>query len=342
MTPYRLAICVATRNRADYLAEMLESLAPQLTDEVEVVIVDGASNDATPDVVARFGDARANVRYMRLERNGGFDNDYDRAVVEASGAYCWLMTDDDTIRPGAVATILSALNAQPSLVVLNAEDWTVGLRQRLKSHRVPIQQDRRYAPGEDESLFVDLGFHLSFIGATVVDRELWLARRRAPYFGSAFVHFGVIFQAPLPRGALFLSEPALRGRIGNISYGPRRFDIWMFRWPRLVWSFAQFSRASREQVALEATWAHPQALFTARGNGVYDLGVFARRILPRRLAAGRLLVALIIACLPQSLPWLTMHLYWAFTARGDPTTRYDWLFSPAYDRWFSRWIRRPL
>ena len=342
MAELRLSICVATRNRADYLAEMLESLAPQWTDAIEVVIVDGASSDGTPDVVARFAEGRRGVRYVRLERNGGFDADYDRAVVEAKGAYCWLMTDDDTIRPGAVAALLAALDGRPSLVVLNAEDWTVGLRQRLKSHRVPVRQDRRYEPGDDEAFFVDLGFHLSFIGATVIDRELWLARRRSPYFGSAFVHFGVIFQAPLPRGALFLAEPALRGRIGNISYGPRRFDIWMFRWPRLVWSFTQFSRASRERVALEAPWAHPQALFTARGNGVYDLGVFARRILPRRLAPWRLLAALVIAGLPQALPWLTMHLYWALTSRGDPTTRYDWLFSPAYDRWFTRWIRRPL
>ncbi len=342
MAEVRLSICVATRNRADYLAEMLESLAPQLTDDVEVVIVDGASRDTTPDVVAPFAAGRARVRYVRLESNGGFDNDYDRAVVEATGDYCWLMTDDDTVRPGAVAAILVALNEQPSLVVLNAEDWTVELKHQLKSHRVPIRQDRRYAPGDDEALFVDLGFNLSFIGATVIDRELWLARRRSPYFGSAFVHFGVIFQETLPRGAIFLAEPALRGRIGNISYGPRRFDIWMFRWPGLVWSFSRFSRKSRESVALEAPWAHPQALFTARGNGVYDLGVFARRILPRRLAPWRLLAALIIASLPQALPWLTMHLYWAFTSRGDPTTRYDWLFSPAYDRWFTRWIRRPL
>lgn len=340
MAEIRLSICVATRNRAGYLAEMLDSLMPQLNDSVEVVIVDGASSDETVDVVARYSREHPAVRGVRLERNGGFDTDYDRAVSEARGAFCWLMTDDDTVRPGAVDAILVALESTPSLVVLNAEDWSVELAHQLKSHRVPVHTDRRYGAGEDERLFADLGFHLSFIGATVIDRRLWLSRDRSAYVGSAFVHFGVIFQAPLPHGAVFLAEPALRGRIGNISYGPRRFDIWMFRWPGLVWSFTAFSPETRRRVALKAPWAHPQALFTARGNGVYDLGVFNRRILPRKPAGWRLAAAAAIACLPQWIPWLTMYLYWALRG-GDPTTRYDWLFSPAYDQCFTRLIRRP-
>jgi abequosyltransferase len=338
MTRPRLSICVATRNRADYLAAMLDSLIPQLGPDTELVILDGASTDATGDVVTARASA---LRYIRLDKNGGVDRDYDRAVIEARGEYCWLMTDDDLVIPGAVAAVHKALESKPSLLVVNAEDWTVEFRQRLKARRVPGDHDRAYAPGEDERLFKELGYHLSFIGAVVVDRELWLERERSAYFGSAFIHVGVLFQVALPRGAVFLAEPAIRGRIGNISYGARRFDIWMLRWPKLIWSFTRFSAGARRAVALERPWSSPKALFVARGNGVYTLDQFRRVIAPRPLAATRKLVALAIACMPEALAWLSMYAYWTLAGGQDVTTRYDWLFAPAYEH-FERWIPRPL
>ena len=42
-----LSICIATYNRADFIGETLDSIIRQLTDEVEIVVVDGASTDAT-------------------------------------------------------------------------------------------------------------------------------------------------------------------------------------------------------------------------------------------------------------------------------------------------------
>ena len=51
MTSPLLSICIATHNRADYIGETLDSIIPQLTDEVEIVVVDGASTDATRTVM---------------------------------------------------------------------------------------------------------------------------------------------------------------------------------------------------------------------------------------------------------------------------------------------------
>jgi abequosyltransferase len=50
MTPH-LSICIATLNRARFLKETLARILGQASDEVEVVIVDGASSDGTEEVV---------------------------------------------------------------------------------------------------------------------------------------------------------------------------------------------------------------------------------------------------------------------------------------------------
>ncbi len=54
MTKHLLSICIATYNRAEYIGETLESIIPQVTDEVEIVIVDGASTDNTSSVVKHY------------------------------------------------------------------------------------------------------------------------------------------------------------------------------------------------------------------------------------------------------------------------------------------------
>src|SRR5262245_32717217 len=97
----RLSICIATMNRAEELARMLESIERQATDAVEISIVDGASRDDTPRVVAALQERFPRVRYLRLEEKGGVDRDYDRSVAQATGEYCWLLSDDDILKPGA-------------------------------------------------------------------------------------------------------------------------------------------------------------------------------------------------------------------------------------------------
>ena len=48
----RLSICMATLNRAAFIGVMIDSILSQMTEEVELVIVDGASTDGTDQVVA--------------------------------------------------------------------------------------------------------------------------------------------------------------------------------------------------------------------------------------------------------------------------------------------------
>ena len=50
----RLSICIATLNRGAFIGETLDTIVPQLRDDVELVIVDGASKDNTGEVVGRY------------------------------------------------------------------------------------------------------------------------------------------------------------------------------------------------------------------------------------------------------------------------------------------------
>src|SRR5579864_441213 len=119
--PLQLSLCIATFNRASFIGATLQSILGQCNDAVEVVILDGGSSDDTAGVVRQYAQRYPCVRYFRQEVNRGVDPDFDRAVGEARGRYCWLMTDDDLLRPGAIDTVLDAIRQDYALIIVNAE-----------------------------------------------------------------------------------------------------------------------------------------------------------------------------------------------------------------------------
>lgn len=71
MTCLRASIVIATRDKAPYLRRTLQSIyAQRVPFEFETIVVDDASSDATPEVTAEF----PQVRYIRIDRDGGYLN----------------------------------------------------------------------------------------------------------------------------------------------------------------------------------------------------------------------------------------------------------------------------
>lgn len=340
MTPAapRLSICIATLNRAELLREMLDSIAAQWTDDLELVIVDGASTDATPDVAATFRGRLGRVTYLQLPEKGGVDRDYHRAVIAATGAYCWLLSDDDVLAPGAVAAVLTALAAAPSLVIVNTSLHTADLADVLDDNRLGFDGDRRYAPTEHERLFVETANHLSYIGAVVIDRALWLARDAEHFFGSWFVHVGVIFQAPLPATTMVLAKPFIRVRAANASWSSRYFEIWMVKWPDLIWSFATLSAEAKRAVFAREPWRRPGALLICRAKAAYDVQTYRRWIAPRLVPGPRSWLAAAIAALPGPLVNALAMAYFRVTRPGARADMLDFRLSPYH--WSSVFGRR--
>ncbi len=300
MTP-RLSICIATLNRARFLKETLDSILDQASDEVEVVIVDGASSDDTGEVVRRMQERFPRIRYIRREKAMGVDRDFDTAVQYASGEYCWLLCDDDVLKPGAVAKVFSETSRGYSLLVVNADVWDAGYARRLEERRLRIAEDRLYPPSNFGELFADTGVFLTFIGGVVIRRDLWMARERERYFGTEFIHVGVIFQAPLPGTTLVISKPLISIRYGMAQWTARSFEIWMFKWPDLVWSFPDISGDVKNRVSPREPWRILKTLLTFRAIGAYSLRDYHHGIRPRTRSRSRRAVPFLVSVFPGEI-----------------------------------------
>lgn len=321
MSAPRLSICIATLNRASFIGETLESIFRQITEDVEVVIVDGASTDNTAEVVGRFQAQWQQLHYLRLPQKVGIDQDYCTAVEQAHGDYCWLFTDDDLLKPGAIKAVLEATDKNPSLIVVNAEVRTADLSALLAPRRVQIDADRIYKPTEPERhlLLAETGVYLSFIGGAVIKRDVWNDREKARYHGSEFIHIAVIFQSPLPSPALVLAHPWVIIRYGNAQWRPRHFHIWMFKWPGLIWSFPDYADWAKQRVIERHPWLNWQQLLLDRAMGHYSLVVFEKWIKPLRQPSFRRLLAHSIAAAPIRPLNLLARLYVKWIARKVPS-----------------------
>lgn len=301
MAEIKLSICIATLNRADFIGQTLDSIVSQMTENVEIVIVDGASVDATPEIVADFQSKFPLIKYVRLKEKGGVDRDYDRAVEAAQGEYCWLFSDDDLFKPGAIETVLKALEKAPSLVVVNGERITADGAVVFTDLMVNVVEDQEYPSAAQDVLFEKIANYISFIGCVIIRRDIWLSRDRESYYGSLFIHVGVIFQAPLPGASIFIARPIISARHGNAQWTPRYFEIWMFKWPKIIWSFSQFSDALKQKVFAREPWRRPGALLICRAKACYGLKEYERFIAPQSPGAFTELVSKAVAVSPGVL-----------------------------------------
>jgi abequosyltransferase len=183
---------------------------------------------------------------------------------------------------------------------VNSEVRDTELVNLVAERLLPIKSSTTIERGDLSALFEASIQVLSFIGCVVIDRDLWMRRDKATYFGTEFVHVGVIFQSPLPGRVLLIANPYVIIRFGNAQWKSRAFEIWMVKWPHLLASFSSVSPVLTRPYAKPPFLAWMKSLILHRSRGEYSMQQYRRWIadrseLPRRAAA------LVLALVPQPL-----------------------------------------
>jgi len=309
MTKPRLSICIATYNRAKYIGETLESIISQVTEEVEIVVVDGASTDDTGIVVERYAETCRQIRYILLPSKGGVDQDYCKAVEYAQGEMCWLFPDDDLLKPDAIRTVLNEAKKGYSLIVVNAQVMNKDFSKLISNKLLKMNNDENFSASELEPLFCRVILYMSFIGCVVINRDLWLQREKERYFGTEFIHVGVVFQAPLPSPALVVAEPYITIRLNNAQWATRGFEIWMYKWPKLLYSFVDISEPVRQQYQKTHSWRTLKNLIIHRSRREYTLKEYQKWLASEDSALWWRMATLFIAIVPNVIFKFAMLSY---------------------------------
>ena len=107
----KVTVIIPTYNRATLLRRAIQSVLTQTLTDFEVVVVDDASTDDTPQAVAEIGDSRA--RPIRHHTNKGVSAARNTGIANARGEYIPLLDDDDELAPNALDGLVSLLQHSP-------------------------------------------------------------------------------------------------------------------------------------------------------------------------------------------------------------------------------------
>jgi len=107
----RVSICIPTYNRAELVSGAIDSALAQSEQDIEVVLLDDASTDATPEIAAGYRDPR--FRTERTERRRGISWGLNRCLELAKGTYVNVLCDDDRLYTGAVSQFADGLDRFP-------------------------------------------------------------------------------------------------------------------------------------------------------------------------------------------------------------------------------------
>lgn len=98
-------------NQGQFIREALDSILSQDIPDLELIVMDGGSNDGTVEILRSYGN--------QLTFTSGPDDGQSWAINEGmrrttSPIVCWL-NSDDIFRPGAIAAVLEAFESDPDL-----------------------------------------------------------------------------------------------------------------------------------------------------------------------------------------------------------------------------------
>ena len=112
----RASLIIATHNRPNLLPRAIES-ARTAGKEIEIVVVDDASSDKTPEICQSI----PGINYVRVERNQEVAGARNIGLIASSGDFVSFLDDDDVRLPGSIDEQIRILNQNPEAALIYAQ-----------------------------------------------------------------------------------------------------------------------------------------------------------------------------------------------------------------------------
>lgn len=115
-----VSVVTPTYNRADFLAEAIDSVLAQTYTRFEMIIVDDGSTDGTRELVERYSDD-PRIRYFYQE-NQGQSVARNWGIAEAKGEFVCFLDSDNAWFPHKLERSLDVFRANPSVDIVYGDN----------------------------------------------------------------------------------------------------------------------------------------------------------------------------------------------------------------------------
>jgi len=107
----------------------------------------------------------------------------------------------------------------------------------------------------------------------------------------------------------------------------RSFDIWMLKWPNLIWSFPDYSDTEKQRICSREPWRRIKLLLKIRALGYYTANEYHNMWQNESRSLDRLF-AYLISISPPTLINISMVIFYKFSFKNNSRIMIDLSNSP--------------
>ncbi len=117
----RVSVCLPVFNGQEFLQEALNSILNQTISDIEVIVTDDCSSDASAEIVRAIAEQDKRVKYWRNETQLGLFANYNQSFDHAQGRYIKPMAQDDILMPDVLEKFLEQFQRNPELSLVSCD-----------------------------------------------------------------------------------------------------------------------------------------------------------------------------------------------------------------------------
>jgi glycosyltransferase involved in cell wall biosynthesis len=247
----KITVVVPTRERCDVLAHSLRTVTAQDYDNLDIIVSDNASTDATKDVVLALDDRR--VRYVNPGRRLSMSAHWEFALSQVTEGLVTILGDDDGLIPGAARRVADLANASRAAAI----------RSDVCYYEWPSLNNSEYG-------YLEIPLRA---GTEIRDSKTWLNRvlnGRASYpelpmlYNGGFVHMSVLESIRRRTGAYYRScIPDIYSAVAVAATVDRYLYV---REPLAINGHSRHSTGTSQFSVRSSRKESPYAQFQSEGN----------------------------------------------------------------------------
>lgn len=111
-----ISVIIPAYNSGTTIARCLKSVCEQNLKNIEIIVVDDGSTDATSQIVSKFALLDDRIKYIK-KNNGGVSSARNCALDVAKGEYIAFLDSDDYVLPDIYSTMLQYMDQDTDLLI---------------------------------------------------------------------------------------------------------------------------------------------------------------------------------------------------------------------------------
>jgi glycosyltransferase involved in cell wall biosynthesis len=161
----KVSVLIPTYNCEKFIGETLDHVLSQTCQDLEILVVDDGSQDATGAIVERYAAQHPLKVRLLCQQNKGPGAARNRGLRNAAGEYIAFLDADDLWKPEKLEKQVAVLDHRPEIGLVYCDNYYVDEKRRIKTDHV-----RRYRLPEG-NITMEFFHHYFMVTSAVMARR---------------------------------------------------------------------------------------------------------------------------------------------------------------------------